>query len=180
MQQSVELNKLGLETDLAFTLKSGGTCDLGAGNELIGEGMKSCGPSTDFRNSSSPIIFGNGSLKRPREDEEHKDEKDEMVIIDSDDDTDLKKDTSGHAIRLSKLSAEHGLQGKELVEIVDDDTDLGDKKASGVMIERSRSFCCTACFEVLEASHVHKHPVLKVIICESCKKSLEVKLSQKV
>ncbi|CAN6460467.1 unnamed protein product [Victoria cruziana] len=178
-QQSVELNKLGLETDLAFTLKSGGTCDLGAGNELIGEGMKKCGPSTDFRNSSSPIIFGNGSLKRPREEEEHKDEKDEMVIIDSDDDTDLKKDTSGHAIRLSKLSAEHGLQGKELVEIVDDDTDLGDKKASGVMIERSRSFCCTACFEVLEASHVHKHPVLKVIICESCKKSLEVKLSQK-
>ncbi|XP_031481997.1 protein CHROMATIN REMODELING 20 isoform X2 [Nymphaea colorata] len=178
-QQSVELNKLELEADSAYSFNSRGTGDLGATGELSGEGMKSCSTSADLGDSSSPIIFGNGLLKHSRENEEHKE--DPMVIIDSDDDIDFKmENVSGHATSQSKMLTEPGLQGKELVEIVDDDSHLDYRKGTVVhMTVHTRIFRCTVCFEVLEASDVRRHPVLEVIICESCKKSFEVKLSQK-
>ncbi|KAL5990168.1 hypothetical protein ACLOJK_011065 [Asimina triloba] len=46
--------------------------------------------------------------------------------------------------------------------------------------EDSKKFNCTSCSKILLASDVHRHPLLEVIVCGSCKVVLEEKMQQKV
>ncbi|KAF6144435.1 hypothetical protein GIB67_024662 [Kingdonia uniflora] len=70
-----------------------------------------------------------------------------------------------------------------------EDIDVENKRSRTVIIDSDdeahvgvdestmdKTYQCTACTEVLEASEVNKHPLLKVIICKNCKCFVEEKM----
>ncbi|OVA02313.1 SNF2-related [Macleaya cordata] len=94
------------------------------------------------------------------------------VIIDSDDEEHAMDDKS-----VSNISGENhrdpqsSVQVKEEVEVVNADT--------VPLPSPNGSFHCTACAKVVVACEVHRHPLLKVIVCESCKRMVEEKMQEK-
>ena len=85
------------------------------------------------------------------------------VIIESDDDMQidnkraLQKDGEGSSAEVEKV-----------VDIID--LDLFPSQSPKLPIKSlPRTFKCTICSEMLNASDVHRHPVLDVVVCGSCR-----------
>ncbi|KAK3157704.1 hypothetical protein QOZ80_2AG0126760 [Eleusine coracana subsp. coracana] len=128
-------------------------------------------PSNDFTNGliSSELKtdenkVGTETLKRTREDDDELDEKRlKTVIIESDDDmqigskSDMHKDGEGSSAGVDKE-----------VDIIDLDL-FSSQSPKPSEKNLSKAFKCTICTNKLNASDVHRHPVLDVTVCGSCR-----------
>ncbi|GJN20779.1 hypothetical protein PR202_gb08197 [Eleusine coracana subsp. coracana] len=107
---------------------------------------------------------GTETLKRAREHDDELDEKRlKTVIIESDDDmqidskSDIHKDGEGSSVGVEKE-----------VDIID--LDLFSSQSPKLSEKKlSKAFKCTICTNKLNASDVHRHPVLDVTVCGSCR-----------
>lgn len=104
-------------------------------------------------------------LKRTREDHADLDHKrSKTVVIESDDDMLI---DSKLALRI-KDSEHSSAELENGVDIIDLDL-IPSQSPTLSDIDLPKAFKCTICTEMLNASDVHRHPVLDVIVCGSCR-----------
>ncbi|KAJ4968959.1 hypothetical protein NE237_015660 [Protea cynaroides] len=98
------------------------------------------------------------------------------LVIDNDGVVHVMEDISASHICSEPDTARSALEAKEVVDLVDADS-------SPLQIlngtEALEKFRCTSCTKVFRACDVHSHPLLKVIICKSCKVALVEKMHEK-
>ena len=143
---------------------SSGCCDL---PPLFDDGV--LGPNSGFslseKHKTDKIEVSGELLKRTREDDVELDHKrSKTVVIESDDDMQIDDKL---ALRI-KDSGHSSAELEKEVDIIDLDlVPSQSPKRSG--IDLPKAFKCTICTEMLNASDVHRHPVLDVIVCGSCR-----------
>lgn len=106
-----------------------------------------------------------GTSKRAREEDESVSEnkKHKTEMTDSSDD------------EVQVLGSKCNSQVKKAIDVIDLGTPITTEKG------QSRSFSCTICSEALKnSSEVHRHPLLAVIVCGSCKFTLAEKIRLEV
>jgi Cysteine Rich ADD domain len=106
-----------------------------------------------------------GTPKRAREDNESvpENKRHKVEMSDSSDD------------EVQVLGSTSNSQVKKAIDVIDLDTPTATEK------DQSRTFSCTVCSEALKnSSEVHRHPLLAVIVCGSCKFTLAEKIRLEV
>lgn len=106
-----------------------------------------------------------GISKRAREEDESEleNKKRKAEMTDSSDD------------EVQVLGSKFNSQVKKSIDVIDLDATITTEKG------QSRSFSCTVCSESLKNSlAVHRHPLLAVIVCGSCKFTLAEKIRLEV
>ncbi|XP_042518002.1 protein CHROMATIN REMODELING 20 isoform X2 [Macadamia integrifolia] len=101
--------------------------------------------------------------------------KSRTVVIDSDDEVHMEDKSASHIRSEPDMETDSALEAKEEVDVDADSSPL--RIPNG--IEALEKFHCTACTKVVGAGDVRCHPLLKVIICESCKTILKEKMHEK-
>ncbi|XP_019054212.1 PREDICTED: protein CHROMATIN REMODELING 20 isoform X2 [Nelumbo nucifera] len=147
--------------------------------ELEKERPMESGTSSVLVESSSADLAEPRGSKRARdgEDPDNENKKTRTVIIDSDDEGGVVDDISAsHVCNGQNLDTESKLLSTEEVDIVDSKS--LPLQSQNVM-EESDNFHCTVCTKVVKPDEVRRHPLLKVIVCENCKCSLEEKMDEK-
>ncbi|XP_020083908.1 protein CHROMATIN REMODELING 20 isoform X2 [Ananas comosus] len=130
--------------------------DVSNGDNSIQESKPDMLDPNEARNESSAV---NGSCKHPHEEEDAdvNVKRCKTVVIESDDENDAQNNSHSSPSR-----------GKKVVDVIDVDA-LSSPCPNFSTKVRPKTFSCTACSEILNASEAHRHPLLEVIICGSCK-----------
>ncbi|ONK70933.1 uncharacterized protein A4U43_C04F3010 [Asparagus officinalis] len=155
--------------DAANTDNGNNLADSSKANILVSDGIEKQNPNV------------NDSCKRSHDgdDMEADNKKCRTVVIDSDDEVQLVNLASDDC-HVPNRDAHLPPKGK-VVDIIDVDILPSPCLSNQKLCRRGdeRNFHCTACYESLRASEVRRHPLLQVIVCETCSLLLEERMNQK-
>ncbi|XP_057868490.1 protein CHROMATIN REMODELING 20 isoform X1 [Cryptomeria japonica] len=136
--------------------------------------------SRDKLPSSLMLLFENQSQPKPNilkrscesEDLDLHIKRMRTVIIDSDDETDVKENgvRDSHYCQLETVTKTAAVTHEVVdLEMISDDEVPPYKDVSVGAHKHPKEFKCTACGKLLKASGVKQHPLFEVIICKDCK-----------
>lgn len=142
-------------------------------NKLMGNFM-------DITNSSKNGTCNfNGEWKHAVDIEEFetKNKKRKTVFLDSDEEFQVIEDKATPNAHEEASAEQHSSKQVKTIDVIDVDSvsspDIDIHKNFG------KVFLCTSCFDVLKAPQVHRHPLLQVAVCGSCKAVIEGKMQVK-
>ncbi|KAK8963018.1 DNA repair and recombination protein RAD54 [Platanthera guangdongensis] len=145
------------------------------GGDISAEPMGDC-----MRNSSENATCNfNGDWKHALDIEEFemKIKRRKTVFLESDDEFLVVEEKATPSVHGEANAEQYSSMQVKTIDVIDVDSvsssDLDIHKNFG------KVFLCTSCFDVLKAPQVHRHPLLQVAVCGSCKAVIEGKMQVK-
>lgn len=156
----------------------------GSANDSRGEKLEQVEIPTDFTKESVPngsIMAGVDKVTLLHEPDGIVNDKKKSltVTVESDDEV---QDLDKIPPFMFDRDALSSRQDIEVIDILDDDTfpSTSTEVFNYNKAENSKKSHCTACFKMLQAADVRRHPLLDVVVCENCKDKMERKLQHSV